>query len=464
MTDPNLTFGIELEFICLRPDSVFEQIFAASAETGTAGPALYNCLLTNGVAATGWEDLDEDITFNAPSHSRWRVETDDLELSTGEYEFLPKDWTAESVELSSRKFNFFSDDWRTEIATVLKVLRIIETQYGCRFITNKSAGFHVHVGTGEERIPLRAAKNVFQLVTAFERCFDELHTVPRIAIPETITYGHCYYPPSFFHVYGNHGSENIFDGSENLFDRLAHIEALRSYEQLGGFFDLYRPELVLVNTTNGHDSAYNFENLYADPGIHRFEETLTGTIEFRQHTGTLDYIDIVAWVVLTCQLVQFASQAPASDVLDLCLRGVDTSFRLKDLLLALDCSDDVVDHYLNGAGIGVIAEQLGPACPTHPLIESLIEQNDTECEERSSRSAVEAAINHKYVSGIYGLDPAAGPTDLPMSIAAAELENALATVHISGGTVQTEEGIATGRAQVLRQFAQLYRNGKLDYS
>ena len=460
MSTPTLTFGIELEFICLRTDAVFKNLLLASAETGTVGPALYNCLLNHGIAATGWENIDEDILDDAPSHSRWRVETDELNLSTAEEALLPEGWVAESVELSSRKFHFFTDDWRRELATVLKTLRIIETQFGCRFITNKSAGFHVHVGNDTQRVPLRVAKNVFELVTAFERCFDELHTFPRIAIPDDLDPRHCYYPPSFFHAYGRYGTENVFDGSENLFDRLANIESARSYEQLGSFFEVYRPDFY---PTSGHSSAYNFDNLYANLDNGRCEETLSGTIEFRQHTGTLDYMSIVAWVVLTCQLVQYAEHTVTSDFLDLCLRGSNMSFKLEDLLLALDCSEDVIDHYLHGAEVGIIAEQLGPACPTHPQIEALIEQNDSECEERSSRSAVEATIDMKYTSGMYGLDPGMARNEPPMSVAGPELKKALVTVHMSGIDERSEEGMVVARTQVFKHFSELYRSGIVKY-
>ena len=232
MSIPNLTFGIELEFICLRPEDLFEKLIPASAD-GCAGSVLFRELINEGIPSTGWEE-DDEIADNAPSHSRWRVESDELILSKSEEELLPEGWAVEAIELSSRKLHFFFDDWRHEVAKVLKLLRRVE-EYGCRFITNKSTGFHVHVGHNTKRIPLSVAKNVFQLVTAFERCFDELHPVHRIVYPKPIFFGHAYYPPSFFHTFGATYDAAKGEKSSPLLNRLANIEAVRSYDELGAF-------------------------------------------------------------------------------------------------------------------------------------------------------------------------------------------------------------------------------------
>lgn len=442
MAMPNLTFGIELEFLCLRPKDVF----------GNVGEAIYDTLIENDIPATGHEDIEEDVIELVPSHTRWRVETDILGLSATEKVYLPEGWEAEAVELSSRKFHFF-DDWRGEVAKVLKILRELE-ECGCRFITNRSTGFHGHVGNDTQRVPLRTAKNVFQLVTAFERCFDELHSVPRIDIPKRIVYNHYYYPPSFFHAY----TDRDRGPTDSLFDRLANIDGVLSYEQLGLFFSIYRPDVGLNVLTTGHNSAYNFDNLFADEEMERYEETLTGTIEFRQHTRTLAYIEIIAWVLLTCTVVQFCSRASAEEMIDLCLRAADKRFHLEDLLVALDCPEDVMDHYLNGATIGVITEAAEELPITSELVKSLIEQNDTECEDRADRTAVRAVIDQKYHSGLYGLDPTVH-VEIPPTVAAAELRKAMVTVYMAGMDVHTEEGISRARSQVFRDVARLYQKG-----
>ena len=456
MTALNLTFGIELEFICVRPGD-FTDGLSATADTGTVGPAIYSALLKNRVPATGWEDLDDPINNenDPPSHSRWRVETDVLELSNLEETHLPKGWIAEAVELSSRKFHFLLDDWRGEIAKIIKVLRDVEA-YGCRFITNQSTGFHVHVGNGIQRIPLRTAKNVFQLVTSFERCFDEVHTVPRIRIPNEISGGHPCYPPSFWHIHNKCNARTVYD-------RLANIDDFRSYEDLGGFFEVPIPGFNGY-TIAGHNSAYNFENLYPDAEADRHEENLTGTIEFRQHAGTLDFIEIVAWVLLTCQAVQYANDTQPADFLDLLARSADPCIRLHDLLIAMDVSEDVIDHYFNKPIIGIIGDGVAPASRdrrgARAITELLLAQNDTEAEDGSDQAAVKAAIDCKFRHGNYGLDPRFPSANITPGAVAVELRKALVTVQMSGVDVRTERGLSKARSVVLRDLSCRYRKAK----
>ena len=94
----------------------------------------------------------------------------------------------------------------------------------------------------------------------------------------------------------------------------------------------------------------------------------------------------------------------------------------------------------------------------------LIAQNDSECEARSDRATVEATINQKYLSGLYGINTDLGKINLPPSIAAAELKKVLVTVHMSGKNVSAEEGMSCARAQVLKQFAYFYGCGTRDFS
>ena len=458
-----LTFGIELEFICIRPDRLFhsehEVAYAGCEDTG-AGPAIWEALLRSGIPAVGWEPVDADLNDSAPSFSRWRVETDVLHLSNEEDNLLPQDWITEAVEISSRKLRYFSDPWRDELVSVLQVLREVESR-GCRFITNRSCGLHIHIGLDNgELVPLRIAKNVFQLTTAFERLIDQLHGAARIELPFDKSERHVYYPLSFFHAYGEEFDTDKGTKSSLLLDRLHKIELAKSYEEIGDFFEIVRPEIGLEElVVSGHNSCVNFDNLFPCPEI-RFSETLTGTIEFRQHTGTLDFLDIMAWVTLTCKIVLFCGTANTSDFLDLIIRSVDPKLTLDEFLNEIDCHRDVYNHYRNSAIVGVIGEgsHLLGARIELP-VEALIEQNDHECEQRASENSVQAAIDTKYASGLYGLDPDV-EVSLPRSIASSALQEALAVARMSGKDVKFEQGISHARAQVLSQFAEQYRAGK----
>ncbi|KAK3723625.1 hypothetical protein LTR37_001506 [Vermiconidia calcicola] len=454
----NLTFGVELEFIAIH-------------NTFGVGKLIYNSLLNHGIPATGWEPLDEDINADAdvPSYSRWRVETDQLCLSAGEKAYLPTGWSCESVELSSRKFFFSSDSWREEIAKVLQVLGQIESS-GCRFITNQSTGFHVHVGNDTQPVPLRTAKNVFQIATAFERCIDELHTQPRITVAKEDKYGQLcpvYYPLSLFHgeIFRELRAENERLGvkeehSDTVLDRLARIEEASSYEGIGSHFRFMHPEINDGYGTHGHFSSYNFDNLFAEEDADRPEPT--GTIEFRQHTGTLDLLEILAWVSLTCSV-------STSDLLELLVRSIDPELSLQDFLFALECPRWLVDHYLHQGIIGILADvslnDSGEKPVTDPLVEMLVAQNDDECEERCSEAAVKAAIKSKFVSGLYGLRPEVKEIKMPETLVTAPgLEWTFTTLERGGMNVQSDEVVSLTRERVLIHFAKLYREGVTDFS
>ena len=461
----NLTFGIELEFISLRTDTLFysDHEPVERYEDISVGNCIWKALNEKGIPAVGWESLDDDMQDDAPSHSRWRVETDSLQLSEDEEDLLPGDGETEAIEISSRKFRFFSDDWRGELRAVLQVLRDVENR-GCRFITNASTGFHIHIGRdGGEFVPLRVAKNVFQLCTAFERLIDELHASQRIAVPESISERHVYFPLSFFHTYGPQFDPEKGTKSSLLLDRLQKIEQAQTYEDVGSFFTIVRPEIGLDDLVlTGHNSTVNFDNLFPAPELDRHAETLTGTIEFRQHTGTLDYLAIMAWVTLTCQMVEYSSTAATSDFLDLIICGVDPEYTLDDFLKKIGCSEDVYDHYRNGAVVGVLGEgsYLTESRIERP-VDALIEQNDHECEERASLAAVQVAIERKHTTGLYGIDRTVSKVSPPMTICGPELEKAFAIVQASGSNVRSEEGVSWARAHVLGQFAQLYRAGNV---
>ena len=93
----------------------------------------------------------------------------------------------------------------------------------------------------------------------------------------------------------NYGVSGVL---KNAFDWLANIEGVSTYEDLGDFFTCLRPYAGPEWDMNGHHSSLNFDNLFPSEEMARYEEYLTGTIEFRQHAGTLDLLEILAWITV----------------------------------------------------------------------------------------------------------------------------------------------------------------------
>lgn len=462
-----LTFGVELEFICIRPDGLFNHdVYSDDPDVGneapTAGPFIWHCLNQNGIPAVGWEDPDTEDEVEWPSHSRWRVESDCLKLSEEEYAQLDWDWSVEEIELSSRKFDFHRDDWRGEIQAVLDVLRAIEAR-GCRFVTNNSTGMHVHVGNDKYPIPLPCAKNVFQFATAFESLLDQLHPITRTDIPADLSEGRNTLPPCYFHML----SSNIFDAhipgeSPALFHRLANIETAVTYKDLGSFFTVDRSRWNSPIPTTGHNSAYNFDNLFPDHSAGRYAETLTGTIEFRQHAGSLDFLEITAWICLVCRIVDFCSTVDSEDMIKLCLHAVEPDYALDDLLNDIFCPIDLIEHFTEESHlIGFLPRRGMPALPEMEEALAVMEQNEFEQEQRHGAKSVKAFIDYKSFSGFYGLDPAVHEKFLASireTTVRAELDRAEETLEacVNGLDVSSEYGQSRVRHHVYKRLARLY--------
>lgn len=437
-----LTFGIELEVLVIVPPFCKEQ----------AGKLLHDAMLDTGIPATGYEDDEDDFECFDPNppFSRWRVSTDCLALSSQEMAHVPDGWTPEAIELSSRKFDFYKEDWRSEVGFVLQLLRELEA-HGWRFITNRTTGFHVHVGNGDNLIPLHTAKNVFQLMTAHERTLDNIHAVSRIQVPSPAVYHHYYYPLSFFH----RNASDPEGSNENLFDWLANIEeGINTYSDLDDFFNCLQRDVGIAWDMTGHNSTCNFDNLFECEEFHRYEDTLTGTIEFRQHAGTIDFMEIVSWVMLVCNIVSYCDKVADEEFIWLCLRAGEDKFNLEDLFAALDTNEDVMDHYLNhGSSVGGV---IGGGYTGHVLPEgtfnAFIEQNDHEASKNSEQANVKETIKIKYESGDYGLNSQFEMEITPEDVYSS-LREAAVILHSRGVDVSDEVGREKVRAMVLRRFA-----------
>ncbi|GAB1739787.1 hypothetical protein NU219Hw_g4724t1 [Hortaea werneckii] len=444
MTQPhNLTFGIELEFLCVYAPGCFTRCVPDPAillpqypdqPVSEAGAAIYHALLDAGIPATGHESLDEDINDPSPPYTRWSVTEDICNLSLTERLHLPPHYRVETVELSSRKLPFHPPSlWQNELYTVLRLLHNLEQKTGCRFLTNSTTGLHVHVGVPDQakKIPLRTAKNLLQLVTAFEGRIDLVHAINRIRNPRTeeeVEGAILYAGPSFFHSVNNlnHPSSPLTSTTggkrqlrANIFDWLATIERTTSYASLASVLKIRDPERFPMYSSgdggSGKVSAYNFDNLLSSSAVETegYEdedegEEGTGTIEFRQHCGTLDFLSICAWVYLTVQMVEFCSRVREEEFLCLLSRSVDWRFTLRDFLSAIGVEGEVVRHFVEEGEAGETIGVLGREDDAFPgIVEGQVErfckllgQNEEEQNARVSEVARTEVMRGKD----YGID------------------------------------------------------------
>jgi len=407
-----LTFGVELEVVAAWPRT-------SNPDHPIPSPlkAIYSQLTSAGVPVTlsepGWE-------ARAANFTHWQLKTDLIALSPAELAAFPRDsYTSESVELASRRFDFFHDDWRGEIKRVLDALRQLEQHLGARFFTNASTGLHVHVADHDRGLPLRAAKNLLQLATAFERCLDALHAANRIAYPRVFSHdggnsiGDFWCAPlSWFHR-RNGQTPAATAADSNLYDWLAAIEDQQSLPALNTGICGLTDEIaeaggLFHRTAYGHNSAYNLDNLYP----HFAGERYTGTLEFRQHAGTMDFLEVVQWIVLTTGMVRFCAAVDPVPFLTLCAYGVDSRVGLRGLLTAIQCPADTVGYFAQDddddaeAVIGFLSSS-GDMSSAAPVVleelDDLMAHNEVEASERLDGAELRRAV---IAEKDYRFDPA----------------------------------------------------------
>lgn len=139
-------------------------------------------------------------------------------------------------------------------------------------VSNDSCGLHIHVENCHEGYSLRTLKNFAMLITSFERQFSSLHTFDRI---------------------NNHYVEPVsesFPPMMSVWDKLLKIESCRTVEQVIQNFNYDNPKWT----------AYCFLTLL-NPSLR--------TVEFRQHSGTLDKDTITHWANLLANLINLAHSA-----------------------------------------------------------------------------------------------------------------------------------------------------------
>lgn len=128
---------------------------------------------------------------------------------------------------------------------------------------------------------------------------------------------------------------------------LTQIEDAETFPEFGNLFKLPAPSWQNMRTDyDGHSSAYNFDNLFANDD--RREEHLTHTIEFRQHAGTLHTQDIFPWIKTVARVVEWAHQTGEKELERLCnAKMYDRSFKIEHLFRVMQLDPQVTEWYLS---------------------------------------------------------------------------------------------------------------------
>ncbi|MCJ1252235.1 hypothetical protein MMC24_000039 [Lignoscripta atroalba] len=307
------TFGVEIECVA---KVLLQEITGEALLSHRDRPS--RRVIREAVTSRIYQALDmANIPVNDPrtgdaTYERWTLDRDESISETDEDERNPN-YVYVAMEIKSRILR--PDAHGFEEAR--KVLHLVKGQF--KLFTNLSCGLHIHCGNGGKCFPFITVRKLSQLVTALQPIIESLHSSARLDA------FHCWAnPPS---------SSDQLCQTNNPFGRLAVIAACQSDFALRNVFN------------NGEERswAYNLQNLDFRNGLCWVKQT----IEFRQHEGTVDEDEIVAWAEFVNGLVSFSHNISSAQLTQfLCTFSTDEAFNVLHLMQAIGKAH-LVDHYRN---------------------------------------------------------------------------------------------------------------------
>jgi hypothetical protein len=444
------TFGVELEFIVVAPDAYVHAPHHALYEAlqdAVSLPCPFNCkqgshtlrLPVDDEPPSFWEYNDTDNEFKT-----WLVTRDcSVKLTDDEKQLLPDGHVYSDVEMPSRILDFANPsrcphnqiwpcngeplmwDWVTEITTIINTIKQKCNKPGWRVFVNGTCGMHVHIGRENFGFNLDTTKNIMGMFTAFERCFDSLLTVDRIA-----GYENEHSPLPALQLTAD-ARRSIIPWSASPIVQYALPLSVRQYEYLGyHLMAAYTANDYLTwNTliTQGANIDYWLYRIYETTTFAELGEYSTShtsytnlehvvhndtnkpTIEIRLHPGSLEANEIIAWIDLLSHISIYAESHTTTSVrstLESCY--ANPSFTILDIARLVNASPVTLAHYTSF---------LSPAYHTHtsttlstqpqdilsPLYASITNYRISQ----TSSTAISSRITQKLISGRYGQFPVA---------------------------------------------------------
>ena len=455
----SLTCGVELEFLCvfkedtftnnakwsdLVPDEAMDEVDGYVK----ARHAIFYFLNKANIPATRWEGLEAPCV---QKYSAFIVGEDiSLKLSDEEEAYVQAGYEWETAEIASPILQLEDANCLRSIQEVLDILHWMESEFECGFLTNESCGMHVHIGCGRGNgVPVAVVKRMFQLITAHEHLFDAIHAASRIRAPVVDEgpdeYPH-YAPPSFFHRYSETSSE-----LDNVFDWIQRIEDTRTFKDMCELFRIrWRRGREWGNSIlHGHTSAINFDNLIEE----------TKTIEFRQHIGTLEFVDVSGYVLFLSCVVKYCIQSTEEGFFSLLVKATDPGFQLVHLVCAIGPPASIVELF--GLSPKSRTRSDGDASvslkDTHLVLLKAL--NASRVAENKGTTKASAARAHKWAVGFYGINQAAGVISIPAALARKMICEATRQQLHMKLCADMAENSSQARSALFSQIATMYRDG-----
>lgn len=331
--DPlRLTFGLEFEFIVVFDPTTYDPgndvgyIKEGSSQRDQPNAIQVHCdkavknrivevLRTAGLEVNNLNQIP-------PNYTKWTVDDDDSIDCPDGSESLDDQyhgkWFA-SIELITPKMPYCIPS----METVIHVLNVLQQNFTC--VTNQSCGLHVHIGNAgpggnSQGFSLHTLKTLAILATVFNRQFNSLHPIHRVANI------HCRSP-----------AQNFPDSDP--WDMASTIASARTTDEL---IDMMSAD------ENGDDRGFaiNFRSLLPEPGLR--------TLEFRQHEATFDARAVATWLMLLCSLLRLCHRLTAAQLRSFVSSHAgrtEEEFGAVQLLAAMGLGDFAEDYEQRGVWI-----------------------------------------------------------------------------------------------------------------
>lgn len=307
---PELTFGVELEFLVAvldpgvrdpEPTNTRPVYLTGNHPTLTKGAELavrarvgealsQVAISTVNTKKTEYEQPpcpDEEFPqefFTKPRS--WTIKTDEsLEAPDKDYVWYP-------IEIVSPPLLYVGK----HLEDVHKICEALTNNF--RVNVNRSCGLHIHVGDGLDGFNHSTIKSLVACLWSFEQQLSLIHPLHRLQNEWSPGIdGQCAL-----------SREAERDGKTSRSACLDIIFGTKSTNDL----------LDLIGSTNYAFGAYNFAYLRTP-----YEQPTKRTVEFRYHEGTLDPRRVLNWLVVCQGLVKWAMYTPSEYVKQLCQEYAD---------------------------------------------------------------------------------------------------------------------------------------------
>ncbi|KAF1992099.1 hypothetical protein K402DRAFT_459287 [Aulographum hederae CBS 113979] len=289
------------------------------------------------------------------AYSSWGIHADEtlaglpkgelLRTSNGKIdEKTQENWDSYGIEIVSPPFSSI----RSCSAQLKKILDTIQESHSHGLTTTKDCGLHVHVGLpGSMELPLGTMQQLAYLVVVFEGEIERLNHPDR-----RLSAAPVHVVPQF-----RSNREAFYEeGEDDPVTRTYRDEESGTMKE-GQFVSTCRPlakiRESLFETVSSDPEPLQclltFIGQLKDPIVnwsYLVRESGPRTLEFRQHTASIDPIEISLWVVFCTSLVQLAHKyATTSEECPIQSWEQDSQITLSNLMEPMGLDDSVRMYY-----------------------------------------------------------------------------------------------------------------------